>query len=109
MTFLDKLIILSIEAKREKSRIRLFVFIGRDTMLDIPEDAPAEVGHRFRVGAICEETGKYQHAVCSKKQIFKKGEKFTRCSNIFCLITDYEWILEEKLTCATGCCSVEDP
>ena len=97
LDFLHLIFYIVYEAERENSRIRLFLFTGRDTMFQIPEDAPAQIGHRFRHGSKCIETGKYNHAVCKNSHIFKKGERFTSCTNIYCLYKEADWVLAEKL------------
>ncbi len=58
----------------------------------------ANVGDRFSVGSICQETGRYKHSVCSNTEIYNKGNKFAPCSNTGCLNRGADWILQQKLT-----------
>jgi hypothetical protein len=58
----------------------------------------ANVGDKFSVSSICQETGRYKHTACGNTEIFNKGNKFAPCANPKCPNKGAEWQLVEKLT-----------
>jgi hypothetical protein len=58
----------------------------------------ANIGDKFHVGTISNETGRYKHAACTNTEIFNKGDKFAPCANRMCPTKGAFWTLEEKLT-----------
>lgn len=59
----------------------------------------ANVGDKFHVGTISNETGRYKHSACLNTEIFNKGDKLAPCAKkATCPNTGADWILQEKLT-----------
>jgi hypothetical protein len=50
------------------------------------------------VGSLAQDAGRYQHAACTRTEIFGKGDIFVLCSNPECPNKGANWALQEKLT-----------